>query len=124
MHRLIDYFYLFSAIACAVYSQAIIRWRLGLSPEMPENFYLKAKFISTFLIQPWVLSSIVATFFAGILWIISLSKFELNYAYPWMAMIFILMLFVGAFFFEESINLQKILGTILVVIGLIVVARS
>ena len=124
MTRLFDHFYLVTAIGLAVYSQCIIRWRLSLAPDVPEGIGPKFSFVVRFLLEPWALSSVAATFLAGVLWILALTKFELNYAYPWMATIFILMTFLGATFFGESINLNKILGTVLVTLGLVLVARS
>lgn len=91
---------------------------------MPPEFSQKLLFVMRFLLEPWVISSILATFIAGIFWIISLSKFELNYAYPWMALIFVIMMFMGVYLFGESLSNHKIFGTILVTIGLIVVARG
>jgi len=124
MQSIINHSYLLFSISLAIYSQCIIRWRLQSQDIMPAEFAQKLIYVFHFLLDPWVISSIVATFFAGIFWIISLSKFELNYAYPWMALIFILMMFMGVYLFDESLNKQKIIGTILVVIGLIIVARS
>jgi len=124
MAKLLDHLYLFSAIALAVYSQCIIRWKLTLADDIPEQFTEKMRFIFSFLWEPWVASSVAATFFAGVFWIAALSKFELNYAYPWMALIFILMTYAGVVLFGESINLSKIIGTLLVTLGLILVARS
>lgn len=120
----INHVYLFLAIGLAVYSQSVIRWRIGLVKDIPDAFFEKLYFIFIFLFEPWVMSSILATFFAGVLWVAALSYFELNYAYPWMALIFIIMTFIGVFFFGESINVNKVSGTLLVVVGLILVARS
>lgn len=124
MQTIINHSYLLFAVLFAVYSQCIIRWRLQLQGIMPTEFSQKLLFVFHFLLDPWVISSILATFIAGVFWIISLSKFELNYAYPWMALIFIIMMFMGVFLFNESLNNHKVIGTILVVIGLIVVARG
>ena len=124
MGKIIDHLYLFSSIGLAIYSQCVIRWRLNLANEVPDGFLEKARFIYSFLWEPWVISSILATFFAGVFWIAALTKFELNYAYPWMALIFIMMTYLGVILFGESINLSKIIGTVLVTIGLILVARS
>ena len=124
MTKFLDHLYLFSAIALAIYSQCIIRWRLGMSSDAPDGFVPKMGFVIQFLVEPWVLTSIAATFFAGVFWIVALTKFELNYAYPWMAMIFIAMTFLGAALFGESININKLLGTVLVTLGLVLVARS
>lgn len=124
MTRLLDHFYLFFAIILAVYSQCVIRWRLGLANQIPEPLQEKIKFVALFLLEPWVISSILATFIAGVFWIVALSKFELNYAYPWMALIFVIMTFAGTLLFGESLSTGKLIGTTLVSVGLVLVARS
>jgi len=124
MLKILDHGYLLFAIVCAVYSQCVVRWRLQLSDEIPEGLFLKIKFIMLFLLQPWVLSSVIATFFAGVFWIIALTRFELNYAYPWMAMIFVVMMCMGWLLFDESITPNKVIGTTLVVFGLIIIAKG
>ena len=53
-----------------------------------------------------------------------MTKFEISYAYPWMALNFVLMLLFGVFLFNESFNLQKFVGTLVVVLGLVLVARA
>ena len=124
MYKASDHIYLLLSIVFAVYSQCVIRWKLSFSESIPVDFMDKIKFVLGFLWDPWVFSSIGATFLAGVFWIAALTRFELNYAYPWMAAIFIIMTFVGTVFFNESLSSNKLLGTALVAIGLIMVARS
>ena len=55
---------------------------------------------------------------------LTLTKFDLSYAYPFTSLIFVIMLICGALFFEEPFTIHKLVGTILVVIGLFIVTRG
>ena len=48
---------------------------------------------------------------------LAMSRFEISYAYPWISLNFLLMLFFGVVLFDESFSLAKLLGTFLVVAG-------
>lgn len=55
----------------------------------------------------------------------SLTKYELSVAYPVMTSLgLIIVAQTSAFLFQESFGLQKILGTALIIIGVVLVARA
>jgi len=105
-------------------SQIIMRWRVGAgsaaSPTAPERFH----FVATMLITPWVWVAIACTFFAGVSWMLALTRFDLTYAFPFTGVSFVLILVAGAYMFGEPVSIARIVGTLLVVLGLLVVVRS
>lgn len=111
-------------IVFTVASQLIMRWRVGsigtLSPAANERI----AFVASMLMTPWVWVAILCTFLAGVAWMLALTRFELTYAFPFTGVSFVLILFAGAFMFGEHVSLARIAGTLLVVLGLIVVVRS
>lgn len=119
-----SHIYIVSTIFFTVYSQLIMRWQVSSAGSLPEGAYEKLLFIGNLLLNPWVLSSIAATFLAGVSWMLTMTKFEISYAYPWTALNFVLMLLLGVFLFNESFNLQKLVGTLVVVLGVVLVARA
>jgi multidrug transporter EmrE-like cation transporter len=124
MERLIDHFYIFSTIIFAVYSQLVMRWQVLAAGELPVDLNGKFYFIVKLLFNPWVISSIVSTFISGVFWMLAMSKFDISYAYPWVSLIFIFMFVFGVVLFDESFNLFKLMGSLLVVAGLITISRS
>lgn len=124
MFRLIDHFYIFSTIFFTVYSQLIIRWQVAQSGALPVDLMGKVYFIAQLFLNPWIITSIIATLLAGISWMLAMTRFEISYAYPWVSLSFVLMLLLGVLLFNESFNTAKILGTLLVMFGIIVIARS
>lgn len=49
-----------------------------------------------------------------------MTKFPLSYAYPFMSLAFVLVMFLSAFFFNEPVTLAKTLGLALIVTGIII----
>lgn len=49
-----------------------------------------------------------------------MTKFQLSYAYPFMSLAFVLVMFLSAFFFNEPVTLAKTLGLTLIVAGIII----
>lgn len=119
-----DHFYIFSTIVFTVYSQLIIRWQVLAAGELPNELSGKLYFVTKLLLNPWVISSMVATFLAGVSWMLTMSKFDISYAYPWIALNFVLIFIFGLFLFDEPYSAPKILGTVIIVIGVLVLARG
>lgn len=119
-----NHIYIAATIVFAIASQLIIRWQVGLAGELPVAMWDKALFIGRIFLSPWVMLAFVCTFLGGISWMMTLTKFDLSYAYPFTSLTFVIMLVCGALFFEEPLTLHKLVGTLLVVIGLIIVTRG
>lgn len=55
---------------------------------------------------------------SSILWLVVISKWELSYAYPMVALGYVLAIFYGAFFLHEGVNFPKLVGSGLILIGI------
>lgn len=124
MDKLISHFYILSTIVFTVYSQLVIRWQVINAGHLPEDLNGKLNYIFHLFLNPWIISSIFATLFAGISWMLAMTKFEISYAYPWVALNFVLMLLFGLLLFNESLSASKIAGSVLVIAGIAVMARG
>lgn len=63
-------------------------------------------------------------FLASLAWMAAMTRFKLNYAYPFISLAFIIVMFFSVLFLNESLTRQSILGTVMVVAGLIVFSRA
>ncbi len=122
MLRSLDHIYIAGTIVFTVYSQLIMRWQVSLAGVLPTELLGKVYFVGHLFLNPWVISSILATLLAGISWMLAMSRFEISYAYPWISLNFLLMLFFGVVLFDESFSIAKLFGTILIVAGIAVLA--
>jgi len=123
MRWLQSHAYLLLYIAFTVSSQLIMRWRVGIA-GVNAPIQSSSAFIASLLLTPWVWMAFLATFLAGVAWMLALTRFELTYAFPFTGVSFVLILLAGAFMFGEHVSIARIAGTLLVVLGLIVVVRS
>lgn len=114
--------FLFLYIALTTASQLIMRWQVtAVAQGATSNRF---DFIVSMLLTPWVWAAILATFLAGLAWMLALTRFELTYAFPFTGVTFALILLAGAFLFGEHVGPGRIAGTLLVLLGLIVIVRS
>ena len=63
-------------------------------------------------------------FVSAVLWLLSLLKADLSFAYPFLSLTYIAVLFGGAFFFHESISWLRLVGCAVIIIGLLIIARG
>lgn len=125
-NKFIAHLFLVATIVLSVYSQLIMKWRISghfVDLKLPGGVLPKMGMMFTVLFDPFIFTGLVATFTSGLCWMVTMSKLEISYAYPFTALGFALVLVFSHFFFGESFNLMK-LGGVLLIIGGIAVASQ
>lgn len=115
-----SYFFVFLTIAFTVFGQIVIKWQVVDAGNFPPDFYGKGLFLCRLLLNPWVISCFLAAFLAAVSWMAAMTKLELSHAYPFMGLTFVLVLILSSVFFHEAMTLPKIVGLMLVVLGIAV----
>ena len=118
------YFYIFGTIFFTVYGQLVLKWRIMDYGTMPDAFSDKIFFLIKLLFDPFIFSGFAAAFIASFFWMATMTKFELSFAYPFMSGAFVLVFLFSVFLFQEAVTWQKIVGLILIVLGIIISSRS
>ena len=121
--KLIDFFYILATVLLTVYGQLVFKWRMDMKGAFPGNAINKLQYIFWAYLDPWIISGFLAAFMASMFWSITLTKFELSFAYPFTSLSFILVFFLSIFLFKEAFNLNRLMGVLLIIGGLIVLAR-
>ncbi len=75
------------------------------------------------LINPNLLAGLLCYAFSFILWFYVLSKMELSKAYPLVSLGYIFTLFIGYLFLNEPITYTKVVGIIIIILGVIILTR-
>lgn len=75
-------------------------------------------------LNPYVVSGMLVLIFSMGLHLMALSRVDLSFAYPFLSVSYILVLFAGYFWFGEDINISRITGVAFVCLGTFFVARS
>jgi len=116
--------FIISTIVITVYGQMIVKWRLSQTGSLPAGLSNKAAFFGRLLYDPWIISVLILTPLAVLCWYAAMTKYQLSYAYPFMSLAFVLVLILSAIFFHEPLTVPKVLGVMLVVVGLIVASQG
>jgi multidrug transporter EmrE-like cation transporter len=116
--------YVLGSVLCTVYGQIVVKWQVAKAGALPATLSGKIPFLLNLILNPWILSGILAGFFALLCWLAAMTKFELSYAYPFMSLAFVLVLILSAVLFHEPLTVAKILGVLLIIAGIVVGSRG
>ncbi len=93
-----------------------VLWKLALLK--PGSYSCKL------LTNPLIISGVLIYGLSTVLWLYILSKIPFSTAYAFTSIAYAFSLFAGYFLFHESVSLQKIIGTVLILTGVIFFARA
>ena len=124
MQSAAGYLYIGITILLTVYGQLIVKWQVNLAGSPPESDGDMAMFLVRLVLNPWVLSGFAAAFLASVIWMAALTKFQLSYAYPFVALTFVFVVVAGGLLFGEPITVPKIAGLALIVAGITLASQG
>ncbi|MFT6433750.1 MAG: multidrug transporter EmrE-like cation transporter [Candidatus Azotimanducaceae bacterium] len=76
------------------------------------------------LLNPYVVSGLVVMVISMGTHLVVLSKVDISFAYPFLGLSFVLITLYGHFVLNESVNIWRIAGVVLIVSGVSLVAKS
>ena len=79
---------------------------------------------SRWLINPII---IIGIFICGTTAFVSmylLDRFELSYLYPWSGLVYVFAFIAGVLIFGEQVRYSRIIGTVVILIGIIIIAKT
>ena len=74
--------------------------------------------------NPWVLGGLSLYFAGALVWLLVLAKVDVSYAYPFVGLGFILTMVLGRMVFGELVTVPRLFGTLLVALGVVLIART
>lgn len=118
------YFYIFGTLFFTVYGQIVLKWRLsGLKVVLPEGIWDKIIYLAKLIFDPFVFSGFASAFIASLFWMAAMTKFEITTAYPFMSIAPALVFIIGVLFLGETFTIGKMVGLLLIIIGIIVTVK-
>jgi len=102
----------------------ILKWRIVEYGVLPDSLSGKLIFLVGLLFDPYIFSGFFSAFVASLFWMAAMTKFDVSYAYPFMSFAFVAVLLLSVMFFNESLTSHKIVGLILIVVGIVVSSQS
>lgn len=107
-----------------VYGQIVLKWQVSRAGALPPGTGEKVEFLARLMVTPWVISVWISAGIAALAWIAALTHFELGRAYPFVGLTFVTTLIASAVLFGEALTLLKVVGTLVVVLGVIIASQG
>jgi drug/metabolite transporter (DMT)-like permease len=117
------YLYIFGTLVFTVYGQIILKWRLSQLGSLPEVMSEKLFFLLKALFDPFIFSGFVSAFVASICWMAAMTHFEITKAYPFMSLAPALVFIIGIVFLGETFTIGKVIGLLLILLGIFVTVK-
>jgi multidrug transporter EmrE-like cation transporter len=125
MEFLLNHFYILFAIFLTVVSQLIIKWQMSaFSYDDYEAWQEKFALAFSMLLNPYIIISFVLLLLAGVSWMIAMTRFEISYAYPFTVLGLTLVSIFSVMFFGESFNIFKLIGIVIIALGIVVISKG
>lgn len=96
------------------------------SPSLQKAIYSHSilNLLHAIMFTPQIIFGLACFGLSLILWIVILSRTEVSFAYPFVALGICLTIVAGWFFFNETLSVMRLIGVAIVVAGVITVANS
>lgn len=122
---MIGYLYIAGCVLFTVYGQLILKWRMNMQEPLPDGLGEKViQLVKLVLFDPFILSGFVSAFLASLFWMAAMTKFSLSFSYPFMSSAFVIVMFFSVLLFGEALNIHKLIGTSLIVAGIVVLSQG
>jgi len=118
------YAYIFGTVLFTVYGQLILKWRMTMYSSLPEAWIDKIVFLIKLLLDPFIFSGFISAFIASLFWMAAMTKFDVSFAYPFMSLAFVLVFAFSVLLFNEPFNGYKVIGLVLIILGILITSRS
>ncbi|EXY63334.1 EamA family transporter [Bacteroides fragilis] len=122
---MIGYLYIFGTILFTVFGQILLKWRLSMLHFTLPDTMLSDKLLTLIklVFDPFIFVGFISAFTASLFWMAAMTKFEITYAYPFMSLSPAIVFLVGVFLLGETFTIGKVLGLIIIAIGIVVTVK-
>jgi drug/metabolite transporter (DMT)-like permease len=108
-----------------VFSQLLMRRGMKGRAVSLTSFRSAVDLVGQILTSPSLLAGYALSVILGLIWLVVLSRMELSYATPIMtALYYVLLLVASAVVLGERVDVWRGAGTVLILAGMLLVARS
>jgi multidrug transporter EmrE-like cation transporter len=114
---------LFAVLGFTVYGQLVIKARALVHASQSDNSG-KLHYLVMMFMDIWVLSSLAAAVVASACWMLALQRLDVGYAYPFIALSFVLVPIGATVIFGEPLPAIQLLGLALIIAGVTVSALA
>ena len=116
--------YILISVLFSTVGQLLLKGGMNNMGEVTLNFSQLFQTLWRMIINPGVFFGLVIYGVGTVFWLAALSRAELSYAYPFASLSYVIMLAASWALFDEKITLARIIGTVVICIGVLVIYRN
>jgi drug/metabolite transporter (DMT)-like permease len=116
--------YIMISVLAGATGQILLKHGMVLIGEVTLNADQMLSVLFRLATNPFVLGGLALYAGGTVFWLAALSRVDLSYAYPFASLSYIVMLLAAWLLFEEQITPLRLLGTLVVGIGVLLISRS
>jgi uncharacterized membrane protein len=118
------YLLVFLAICAMTTAHLLLKQGMLSVGPFPQDISQLGSFLLRTCTNPYVIGSAILTIVTAVSWIFAISRAQLSYLYPFMALSFVLVAIFSLVLFKEDITALRWFGISIICIGVFLVARS
>lgn len=80
--------------------------------------------VTRIVLDPWVIGGLLVMAVSMAAHLYVLSRVPLTFAFPFIALSYVVVLAIGYFLFRESLNINHFIGTALIIAGIVFIGRA
>lgn len=117
-----SFFIIFSSVCLSAVAQLSFKYGVSnVDLTQYSNVALKAWFLFT---SPFVFIGLALYGIGTILWLFALKQVDLSLAYPFVGISFLLVFIFSVLLLDESFDFMRLLGTFVIIVGIVILART
>ncbi len=125
-HMRVDVLFLIVlSVAMTACAQVLLKIGMSLEPVRAASHSGEWLRLAGLLAHnPWVVGGLSLYGLGALAWLLVLSQVELSFAYPFVGLGFVITLLLSRWLLRDTINLYRLAGTLLISLGVVLVARG
>jgi drug/metabolite transporter (DMT)-like permease len=114
----------FISVAAMTAAQLLLKRGLHLVGAFPGHLSDVLPFFLKAFTNIYVISAVLFTIVTALAWILTVSKAQLSFVYPFMALSYAFVALFSLFLFKEGVTALRWVGIIVICVGVFLVSRS
>jgi uncharacterized membrane protein len=118
------YLFVFISVAAMTAAQLLLKKGLLSIGEFPAHLSDLIPFFLKAYTSIYIIIAVLLTIVTALVWVLAVSKAQLSFLYPFMALSYVLVALFSLLLFKEDVGVVRWLGIIVICAGVFLVARS
>jgi len=117
-------FYILISVVAGAAGQVLLKKGMGSMGPLTLSIDQLGNILWRIGTNPYVVIGLAIYVGGTVFWLTALSRVDLSYAYPFASLSYVVMLIASWQLFNENITVLRLLGSLIVCVGVFIISRS